>query len=371
MKTISIVNGKTKRNLYITVAALYLVISAFFLVNTEYQYRKTKQILISETLRNQSERIHQCFTQVASTFNQAVSVTINNSNFTAALAVKDHAQITKSLQPVLNSVILPLNAFVAIYSAEGQELFNPSTIPLKNVNKYSITIDTTDHIKQHIAIGSGELYYLRTYEVQTSGIALSLIVGVRDVDGMSFLGKDSSIVPIVLIDSNQIFNRDLSFGLNLNSSIVRSYHNTEIVEQITKILNLNDNVSGSTVKVERGVYAFADVTEQFFPTSERIAKTIFAIDITSFHKTYQNHISRLLAFILLFFIVVYLIVCLSLIATVLLQSGKSAGLSGSIAGGGQALFGKKKGLDDLLGRISTGLAIAFMILATILTVVSG
>lgn len=308
MKTISIVNGKTKRNLYITVAALYLVISAFFLVNTEYQYRKTKQILISETLRNQSERIHQCFTQVASTFNQAVSVTINNSNFTAALAVKDHAQITKSLQPVLNSVILPLNAFVAIYSAEGQELFNSSTIPLKNVKKYSITFDTTDHIKQHIAIGSGELYYLRTYEVQTSGIALSLIVGVRDVDGMSFLGTDSSIVPIVLIDSNQIFNRDLSFGLNLNSSIVRSYHNTEIVEQITKILNLNDNVSGSTVKVERGVYALADVTEQFFPTSERIAKTIFAIDITSFHKTYQNHISRLLAFILLFFIVVYLIV---------------------------------------------------------------
>ena len=69
-------------------------------------------------------------------------------------------------------------------------------------------------------------------------------------------------------------------------------------------------------------------------------------------------------------IVVYLIVCISLIATVLLQSGKSAGLSGSIAGGGQALFGKKKGLDDLLGRISTGLAIAFMILATILTIVS-
>lgn len=39
-----------------------------------------------------------------------------------------------------------------------------------------------------------------------------------------------------------------------------------------------------------------------------------------------------------------LIAC-GLIATVLLQSGKSAGLSGSIAGGADALFGgKKKGL---------------------------
>lgn len=69
-------------------------------------------------------------------------------------------------------------------------------------------------------------------------------------------------------------------------------------------------------------------------------------------------------------IVIYVIVCLSLIATVLLQSGKSAGLSGSIAGGGQALFGKKKGLDALLGKISTVLAITFMILATILTILA-
>lgn len=69
-------------------------------------------------------------------------------------------------------------------------------------------------------------------------------------------------------------------------------------------------------------------------------------------------------------VVIYVIVCLSLIASVLLQSGKSAGLSGAIAGGGQALFGKKKGLDDLFGKISTGLAVAFMILATILTLLA-
>ncbi len=67
-------------------------------------------------------------------------------------------------------------------------------------------------------------------------------------------------------------------------------------------------------------------------------------------------------------IIVYVIVCLGLIATVLLQSGRSAGLSGAIAGGAQTLFGKKKGMDDLLGRISTGLAIGFMILAIVLAV---
>ncbi len=69
-------------------------------------------------------------------------------------------------------------------------------------------------------------------------------------------------------------------------------------------------------------------------------------------------------------IIIYIVVCLGLIATVLLQSGRSAGLSGAIAGGAQTLFGKKKGMDDLLGRISTGLAITFMVMAIVLTILA-
>lgn len=41
-----------------------------------------------------------------------------------------------------------------------------------------------------------------------------------------------------------------------------------------------------------------------------------------------------------------------LIAVVLLQSSRSAGLSGSIGGGAEAVFGKKKGLDDFLARMT-------------------
>lgn len=57
---------------------------------------------------------------------------------------------------------------------------------------------------------------------------------------------------------------------------------------------------------------------------------------------------------------VYIIICISLIASVLLQSGRSANL-GTIAGGAQTLFGKKKGLDEKLSKLTTGLAIAFML----------
>ncbi len=70
-------------------------------------------------------------------------------------------------------------------------------------------------------------------------------------------------------------------------------------------------------------------------------------------------------------IIVEVIISLALISTIILQSGKSAGLSGSIAGGSQAIFGgKKKGLDELLSRITAWLAVAFMVVTLVLALVS-
>lgn len=68
-------------------------------------------------------------------------------------------------------------------------------------------------------------------------------------------------------------------------------------------------------------------------------------------------------------IILQVLSALGLIAFVLLQSGKSAGLSGSIAGAGQEIFGKKKGLDELFSKVSLYCAIAFMVLTLALALV--
>ncbi|MBC7342319.1 MAG: preprotein translocase subunit SecG [Clostridia bacterium] len=68
--------------------------------------------------------------------------------------------------------------------------------------------------------------------------------------------------------------------------------------------------------------------------------------------------------------VIQVIICILLIITVLLQSGRSAGLSGAIAGGAETLFGKKKGLDDLLGRITAVLAGLFLLITLIIALVA-
>jgi preprotein translocase subunit SecG len=60
-------------------------------------------------------------------------------------------------------------------------------------------------------------------------------------------------------------------------------------------------------------------------------------------------------------IILLIISSLGLIATVLLQSGRSAGLSGAISGAGESFFGKKKGMDELFAKLTAVLAGVFLL----------
>lgn len=69
--------------------------------------------------------------------------------------------------------------------------------------------------------------------------------------------------------------------------------------------------------------------------------------------------------------IVHIILALVLIAAVLLQSGKNAGLSGTISGGAETFFGKNKArtLDGMLSRITTVTAVLFIITSFVLALV--
>lgn len=70
-------------------------------------------------------------------------------------------------------------------------------------------------------------------------------------------------------------------------------------------------------------------------------------------------------------IVLLVLVSIALIVVVLLQSGKSAGLSGAISGGAEQLFGKQKarGLDLVLHRATIILSVLFFILTVLVAYV--
>ena len=73
----------------------------------------------------------------------------------------------------------------------------------------------------------------------------------------------------------------------------------------------------------------------------------------------------------LFLMIILAIASMVLIGSILMQSGNSAGLSGSIGGGAEQLFGKKKsrGYEAILGRITTAVAIIFIVCSLILVTI--
>ncbi|MBN2898075.1 MAG: preprotein translocase subunit SecG [Clostridia bacterium] len=66
-----------------------------------------------------------------------------------------------------------------------------------------------------------------------------------------------------------------------------------------------------------------------------------------------------------FLTVVFVLACIVLIISILMQSGSRAGLSGSIGGGAEQIWGKQKGrtYDELFDKITKVAAIAFIICA--------
>ncbi len=69
--------------------------------------------------------------------------------------------------------------------------------------------------------------------------------------------------------------------------------------------------------------------------------------------------------------VLHIIASLVLIVVVLLQSGKAAGLSGTIAGGAETFFGKNKGrtIDAILEKWTAFFAILFLVTSIALALI--
>ena len=74
-----------------------------------------------------------------------------------------------------------------------------------------------------------------------------------------------------------------------------------------------------------------------------------------------------------FLMIILALASVVLIISILMQSSNSAGLSGSIGGGAEQLFGKKKsqGYEGILNRISTVSDILFIILSLIVVMMEG
>ena len=69
--------------------------------------------------------------------------------------------------------------------------------------------------------------------------------------------------------------------------------------------------------------------------------------------------------------IVVLLLAVAIVVLVLMQSGKDKKLSGAIAGGAETFFGQGKGskLDKVLPKITTAVAIVFVVLIVVMYIV--
>jgi preprotein translocase subunit SecG len=67
---------------------------------------------------------------------------------------------------------------------------------------------------------------------------------------------------------------------------------------------------------------------------------------------------------------VHIIVCLGLILIVLLQTGKGASMGAAFGGSSQTIFGSS-GATTFLGKLTTGVAVVFMITSLLLAFLTG
>ena len=72
------------------------------------------------------------------------------------------------------------------------------------------------------------------------------------------------------------------------------------------------------------------------------------------------------------FTICQIVLTIALIVMVLMQSGKTQGLSGSIAGGAETFFGKNKGktIDGILSKLTSVVEVLFIICSVALSVVA-
>lgn len=67
--------------------------------------------------------------------------------------------------------------------------------------------------------------------------------------------------------------------------------------------------------------------------------------------------------------IVFILICIALVVLVLMQEGKNAGL-GSLSGSTETYWSKNKGrsLEGKLVKVTTGLAVVFIVLAAVLNI---
>ena len=300
MKKISVVNGRTKRNLYFIVILLYVIISVFFIINSEYQHRKAKKILISQAKQNFSSSVGRRVNIISNTLKTPIYILEKSTKYAEAISTNDTSIIRNALKPFVARFVEPQNAFFAIYSDKGEQLFCSIPIPLQINNEANSHTPhmVGDSIYSFFSyFGTSSMYYVNSKAFSVNGCVYNVFSGIKDIDGIRLISDKPRTLPFMVLQHEDKATRIVTY---YGKDTIKAIHN--------KVGGFSNKTLEKQVKIDDSYYVLVDATSCFFTGTSSLFKVLFAINISEYVQTYNQYLHRVFIFVFVFLFAVLLTV---------------------------------------------------------------
>lgn len=285
MKTVTIIKRSTKRHIYLTIVALYVILASLYVGISAYYQKQTRDILVKQAVNQSNQKIHSKFNSISSAFVQVSTLSINNSFFTHALKNNNKESIKAFLDPFAHELINPIGAFMVLYDTNE----NPTYQYNYNSHDVIIEFDNNDasesSMSQSFLLASDGLYYYTKKRIEGYGM---LVVGIRDDHGLDFI-NDEDLSFFTLIDTSKVPAIPNSlFDERINGFVIRSINNQRFGAFINENFGLEYSAKSKIFTHNNKHFAVSTVSKYYLPNGTLAASSNIAVDITEYHDAYIN-----------------------------------------------------------------------------------
>jgi PAS domain S-box-containing protein len=313
----SIFSKSTYRYLNISVIVLYTVISFFFLLNSEIQHRRTKNILVEAAIDRTNAYINTNLYTIGSAFSQILTLITENQEVLSALALSDSDQIENSVLPYYKALANPLGANITIFSPNNEIIYSSSNNPQAFNPAFVPFIVSNTNQLGFFAFGHDGFFFVAQKDIDTRNGTATVFVSILDTEALKLIEDISNLPLFTVFDKHQIKGTH-QLGKEENGKIIRYYNHESLVYSFFTKIDSKLLLDKHQVSINSKQYFVVKFIDYRIDAESIGASSYCIIDISDYQKAYVNHLIRIVLIIVFLFIAV--IIFLRLFRTKILNA---------------------------------------------------
>lgn len=298
MRKYTIVSSKLKRNLYISVVALYSIFSTFIFVSAEYQFRLSRKNQVEtkrEVLRN-SINAH-LNTYVEST-NQVISLLSENSFFLKSLRDKDNTTTSDFISSLYSGLLKSQSSFITLLDSTNRIIASEGSGIELGLISNMMPLHSIQHPANTFSVDNKDLVYYSLKTLETTVGPFSLIAGQK-VNYLNDLNVNSDDDGVILFTafSPEIPTQPNIFCANGHGSLDS---NREEIEKLISELGIPyHELNGQTIRLNERVFSLGEIIQLSDSSGTIVATSYFAKDVSQEYSRYKRNLVKTIAFLIL------------------------------------------------------------------------